>query len=214
RKRGSLWSFTDWHPFIDYAVNPAWVTGWWCVQKFSHQQYASYLLQCRRAYKTNLQNAEAVEKREKELAVRVYQKDVVQKLIANRAPFRATSDPMFSNLPAFRRQFEFACEILDNINDWAFILEHRALLQANADFHKLGESQTGVFSYTVFLWATPVAITLDLDVDSQSAFECSDWLRANVLLDVLKPGDKTFLEEGRPKLRMSDMPELQLDIVL
>ena len=104
--------------------------------------------------------------------------------------------------------------ILDNINDWAFILEHRALLQANTDFHKLGESQTGVFSYTVFLWATPVAITLDLDVDSQSAFECSDWLRANVLLDVLKPGDKTFLEEGRPKLRMSDMPELQLDIVL
>ncbi|CAK9003150.1 unnamed protein product [Durusdinium trenchii] len=147
-------------------------------------------------------------------ARRVYQKDVVQKLIANRAPFRATSDPMFSNLPAFRRQFEFACEILDNINDWAFILEHRALLQANTDFHKLGESQTGVFSYTVFLWATPVAITLDLDVDSQSAFECSDWLRANVLLDVLKPQDKTFLEEGRPKLRMSDMPELQLDIVL
>lgn len=43
---------------------------------------------------------------------RVYQKDVVQKLIANRAPFRATSDPMFSNLPAFRRQFEFACECL------------------------------------------------------------------------------------------------------
>ena len=78
--------------------------------------------------------------------------------------------------------------ILDNINDWSFILEHRALLQSNFDFHKLGESQTSVFSYTVFLWAVPVAITLDLDVDSKSAFEKSDRLRTNVLLDCLQPG--------------------------
>lgn len=31
-KRGSLWNYTDWWPFLDYEVNPAWITSWWCLQ--------------------------------------------------------------------------------------------------------------------------------------------------------------------------------------
>ena len=105
----------------------------------------------------------------------------------------------------------FRPRILDNINDWSFILEHRALLQSNLDFHKLGESQTGVFSYTVFLWAVPVAITLDLDVDSKSAFEKSDWLRTNVLLDCLQPGAKTYLDSPPEPVLMRELPKLALE---
>ena len=35
-KIGSLWNFTDWWPFLDYKVNPAWVTSWWCLQQLNH----------------------------------------------------------------------------------------------------------------------------------------------------------------------------------
>ena len=31
-KVGSLWNYTNFWPFIDYEVNPAWITSWWSVQ--------------------------------------------------------------------------------------------------------------------------------------------------------------------------------------
>ena len=66
--------------------------------------------------------------------------------------------------------------------DWSFILKYRALLQSNVDVHMLGESATGVYAYKVFLWAIPVCITFDVDVDP-TLFNESEWLQANVLLD-------------------------------
>lgn len=31
-KTGSLWNWTNWQPFVDYEVNPSWVTSWWSVK--------------------------------------------------------------------------------------------------------------------------------------------------------------------------------------
>ena len=30
-KRGSLWNYTDWWPFLDYEVNPTWITSFLAV---------------------------------------------------------------------------------------------------------------------------------------------------------------------------------------
>jgi len=61
--------------------------------------------------------------------------------------------------------------VLDNLVDWSFILKYRALLQSNVDVHMLGVS---VYAYKVFLWAIPVCITLDVDVDP-TLFNESEW---------------------------------------
>jgi hypothetical protein len=98
-------------------------------------------------------------------------------------------------------------QVLDNLVDWNLILTFRALLQANVDLHKLGETTTGAFSYEVFLWAVPICITLDLDVDMKP-YHSSEWLQANIYLDILRPGDKCFHAGDRVKIRMSDMPKL------
>ena len=42
----------------------------------------------------------------------------------------------------------------------------------------LGESETGVYAYKVSLWAIPVCITLDVDVNP-TLFNESEWLQAN-----------------------------------
>jgi len=98
--------------------------------------------------------------------------------------------------------------ILDNLVDWSLILRFRALLQSNVDMHRLGESATGIYSHQVFLWATPVCITLDADVDS-GPYEASEWLQANVYLDVLPSGTKCFLEGERPRIPMAALPAFQ-----
>lgn len=97
--------------------------------------------------------------------------------------------------------------ILDNLVDWNLILKHRALLQSNLDLHTLGESATGVYAYRVYLWAVPVCVTLDVDVDLRP-YHSSEWLRANVLLDVLPAGSKCFGDGERRAIRMADMPQL------
>ena len=74
--------------------------------------------------------------------------------------------------------------ILDNLVDWSLVLKFRALLQANVDLHVLGESATGMYAYSMFLWGIPVCVTLDMDVDCEP-LRTSDWLKTNVLLDVL-----------------------------
>ena len=98
--------------------------------------------------------------------------------------------------------------ILDNLVDWSLVLKHRALLQSNLDMHTLGESATGVYAYKVYLWAVPVCMTLDIDVDMEP-YHSSEWLRANVLLDVLPTGAKCFEDGERPRIRMADMPQLK-----
>ena len=54
------------------------------------------------------------------------------------------------------------CIVFDNVNDMAFILNYRALFQANNDVHVLGESKTGMYSYEVWLWRVPLVVTVDL----------------------------------------------------
>ena len=61
---------------------------------------------------------------------------------------------------------------------------------------------TGVYAYRVFLWAIPVCIT---DVQ-RAPFDSSEWLQANVLLDVLRIGAKCSSAGQRQQIRMSDMP--------
>ena len=82
--------------------------------------------------------------------------------------------------------------VLDNLVEWSLILKYRALLQSNVDLHVLGESATGIYSYSVFLWGVPVCITLDADVDS-TPFMASEWLQANVYRDVLPVGANKVL---------------------
>ena len=93
--------------------------------------------------------------------------------------------------------------------DWNLILTYRALLQANVDLHMLGETTTSVFAYSVLLWGTPVLITLDADVDCRVYLK-SEWLRANVLVDQIQPGQKCYIDGHRPLMRMCDMPTLML----
>ena len=39
--------------------------------------------------------------------------------------------------------------VFGNVNDMRFVLDYRALFQANTDLHTLGESRTGMYSYDV-----------------------------------------------------------------
>ena len=99
--------------------------------------------------------------------------------------------------------------VLDNLVEWSLILKYRALLQSNVDLHVLGESATGIYSYSVFLWGVPICITLDADVDS-TPFMASEWLQANVYRDVLPVGAKCYFEGARPHIPMSQVPKLKL----
>ncbi len=66
--------------------------------------------------------------------------------------------------------------VFDNINDQQFVLDQRALFQANNDVHTLGESRTGIYAYHVWLWRVPMVLTVDTSAvwDSQEP-----WLAAN-----------------------------------
>ncbi|CAE7530266.1 mcfG, partial [Symbiodinium microadriaticum] len=145
-KVGSLWNYTNFWPFIDYEVNPAWITSWWSVQKLSHRTYQRYLLQCRRSYKNFLQNAEAA-------------KTSFAKSLFKCPLVLTVQGATTLNL----REFKYGQHdglILDNLNDFQFILDYRAILQANNDTHRLGDSSTGMYAYQVYLWATPIVLTL------------------------------------------------------
>ncbi|CAE7816616.1 unnamed protein product [Symbiodinium sp. CCMP2592] len=245
-KVGTLWSFTNYWPFVDYEVQPFWLMGWWATGKLSNKQYKSYLLKCKKSYRGLLQNFEAVVHSENALQLEEYRETVVQILASARLPFRSHDDPLFPCLPHFLEQFRWArdrCKlyalqgpsqaaktsfvkslfkspfvltiqgqdvlnlqsfqygrhdalILDNLVEWSLILKYRALLQANVDLHMLGESATGIYSYSVFLWGVPICVTLDADVDS-TPFLASEWLQANVYRDVLPVGAKCYLEGER-----------------
>lgn len=107
------------------------------------------------------------------------------------------------------RNFEYGTHdalVLDNLNSFQVILDHRALLQANNDMHRLGESATGIYSYSVYLWSVPIFLTLDLDVKAAEEMGQSEWLRANVMLDVLQAGDTCYIKGDRQLLSRDQMP--------
>ena len=257
-KEGSLWHYTDWIPFSDYAVDPLWLTGWWATGKFSHDQYRKYLLKARRSYRGNVLNFEAVAEAERAEGLQAYRDAVLLELEKTKLPFRLISDPLFPKLAKFVAQFDTARErytmyalqgpsqaaktsfvktlfknpyivtiqgeetlnlkgfqygthgalVLDNIVDFDLILRYRALLQANTDVHRLGESATGMYSYSVFLWAVPIILTVDLDVDATGAIAASEWLTANVLHDVLPRGTTCYVPGPRNDIPMASVPSL------
>ena len=92
-KVGTLWSFTNYWPFLDYAVQPFWLMGWWATGKLSNKQYKGYLLKCKKSYRGLLQNFEAVVQSEKALQLDEYRDSVVRLLAAARLPFRQPTDP-------------------------------------------------------------------------------------------------------------------------
>ncbi|CAJ1445622.1 unnamed protein product, partial [Effrenium voratum] len=113
------------------------------------------------------------------------------------------------NLRDFKYGFH-DCLILDNVNTLKFILDYRAILQSNLDTHVLGDSATNVYSYTIFLWGTPILITLDCDVDVDTEMAESEWLQANIMLDKLLRGSVCYQDGERQQIRMADMPKLEL----
>ena len=63
--------------------------------------------------------------------------------------------------------------------------------------------------YEVFLWALPTILTIDLDVDVQTQIQQSEWLQANVMLDVLPKVAVTYCPGPRRLVRMCDMPRFK-----
>lgn len=66
--------------------------------------------------------------------------------------------------------------LFDNCNSMSFVLSQRALFQANPDFHRLGQSQTNIFSYQVYLFRVPIVITIDESTDWD---DDEPWIREN-----------------------------------
>lgn len=66
--------------------------------------------------------------------------------------------------------------LFDNCNSMDFVLSQRALFQANPDFHRLGQSQTNVFSYEVYLFRAPIVVTID---ESAAWDDTEPWIREN-----------------------------------
>jgi len=66
--------------------------------------------------------------------------------------------------------------VFDNVNSSDFILNYRALTQANNDMHVLRQSSTGMYAYKVWLWRVPIVLT----VDSQAAWDRENpWVSEN-----------------------------------
>ena len=66
--------------------------------------------------------------------------------------------------------------IFDNVNDMKFILDYRAMFQANNDIHTLGDSKTGCYSYDVWLWRVPIVVTIDMSAEWDQQ---EPWIQAN-----------------------------------
>ena len=81
------------------------------------------------------------------------------------------------NLREFSRESHDVI-VLDNINDQKFVLDNRAVLQANNDIHTLAESKTGIYSYPVWLWRVPIVMT----VDTRAKWNSEDpWVKENCI---------------------------------
>jgi hypothetical protein len=64
-----------------------------------------------------------------------------------------------------------------------FVLNYRALLQANNDIHVLGESKTGMYAYEVWIWRVPIVITVDMSASWDSE---EPWVKENCYELVLR----------------------------
>ena len=58
----------------------------------------------------------------------------------------------------------------------SFVLNYRAMFQANNDIHTLGDSKTGLYAYEVWLWRVPIVLTVDMSAEWDQA---EPWISAN-----------------------------------
>ena len=87
------------------------------------------------------------------------------------------------DLKEFRRE-EQKIIVFDNINSMEFVLDHRALFQSNYSIHTLEITQTGIYSYRVWLYRVPIVVTVDESVIWDSS---EPWLSQN-LVEILLAG--------------------------
>ena len=66
--------------------------------------------------------------------------------------------------------------VFDNVNGDSFVLNFRAMIQASNDFHVLGTSVTGTYSYRVWLGRAPIALTADTQAGWNSE---NPWIKEN-----------------------------------
>ena len=92
-KKGTLWSFTNYWPFVDYDVQPHWLIGWWAAGKLDNEQCKLYLLKSKKSYRTLVQNVEAVAQAEQAECLEKYRMEVASILATARLPFRSFNDP-------------------------------------------------------------------------------------------------------------------------
>ncbi|CAJ1346149.1 unnamed protein product, partial [Effrenium voratum] len=86
------------------------------------------------------------------------------------------------DLKEFERE-EHGYILFDNVNHMNFVLNEQALFQANNDLHTLGSSRTGIYAYSVWLFRTPLVVTVDLSAEWNSS---ELWLADNMFEVVLE----------------------------
>ena len=67
--------------------------------------------------------------------------------------------------------------VFDNVDDMRFVLDFRAMFQANNDVHTLGESKTAMYSYHAWLWRIRIVVTIDDSADWDST---EPWVSENM----------------------------------
>ena len=97
----TLWSFTNYWPFVKYEVQPFWLMGWWATGKLSNKQCKGYLLKC----KMSCCNFEAVVQSENAVQLAEYRHTVVRMLASACLPFRSSDGPV----PRIRRKVFPVC---------------------------------------------------------------------------------------------------------
>ena len=99
--------------------------------------------------------------------------------------------------------------VLDNVNSWAQLLSWRAVLQARNAKSKGGQSATNLYAYAQYLFAVPVAVTVDLDApDAYLATPGDDWaskwLLKNCVFVRLERGGVFYDRERLPKKKIKN----------
>ena len=82
--------------------------------------------------------------------------------------------PVQNVLVTFCLRFARLAERVGEVS--SFLLNFRAMLQANNDEHILGSSATGVYSYRIWLWKVPIVLTVDLQAKWDSE---NGWVKEN-----------------------------------
>ena len=89
----------------------------------------------------------------------------IGELFGWRRPFTQTVQSAESPDLRGYRSTEHGYIIFDNVNNMDFVLRERVLFQANNDLHTLGGSRTGKYAYSVWLFAVPLVVTVDLTAE-------------------------------------------------